>query len=171
MKRIGSLLLSFVMLVCIMPLSAVATSPVEADAEKLIFDMDLSTYATDGKVYYTKEDIFVKSEYEKYKNGLTIQKGFVRNDSQSDIKISTLLSKFMPHVATIAQRPIPKQKADAPDSRKADECVDYPAKKSTLTSKDPCHKVKLKSPYQSPVKGANNGQDQRCCIHICFLPD
>lgn len=44
MKRIGSLLLSFVMLVCIMPLSAVATSPVEADSEKLIFDMDLSNY-------------------------------------------------------------------------------------------------------------------------------
>ena len=58
-------------------------------------NLDGEITATDSEVYYSDKDVFVKSEYEKYKNGITIQKGFVRNDGQSEIKISTLSSKFM----------------------------------------------------------------------------
>ena len=51
--------------------------------------------AAENEVSYSGKDIFVKSEYENHKSGITIQKGFVRNDSNCDISISTLLSKFI----------------------------------------------------------------------------
>ena len=36
-------------------------------------NLDGEITATDSEVYYSDKDVFVKSEYEKYKNRITIQ--------------------------------------------------------------------------------------------------
>lgn len=44
MKRFLSIFISIAMLVCMLPMTGMATSPAEDDAEKLVFDMDLSEF-------------------------------------------------------------------------------------------------------------------------------